>query len=84
MTGVVRNEDNFSLQLQTPDGAFHSVVKADVASITYGKAPLMPTDYGSTLSTTELNDLVSFLMSAAQQNKAADDKVNNEYQDEAE
>jgi cytochrome c oxidase cbb3-type subunit III len=84
MTGVVRNEDNFSLQLQTPDGAFHSVVKADVGSITYSKAPLMPTDYGSTLSSTELNDLVSFLMFAAQQNKAAHDKLNNETQDEAE
>jgi cytochrome c oxidase cbb3-type subunit 3 len=84
MTGVVRNEDNFSLQLQTPDGAFHSVVRADVASIAYSKAPLMPTDYGSTLSPTELNDLISFLMSAAQQNKTADDKLNNESQDEAE
>jgi cytochrome c oxidase cbb3-type subunit III len=83
MTGVVRNEDNFSLQLQTPDGAFHSVVKADVASIAYSKSPLMPTDYGSTLSTVELNDLISFLMSAAQQNKA-DDKLNNEPQDESE
>jgi cytochrome c oxidase cbb3-type subunit III len=84
MTGVIRNEDNFSLQLQTPDGAFHSVVRADVASITYGKTPLMPIDYGSTLSAAELNDLISFLMSSAQQNKTADDKLNNEPQDEAE
>ncbi len=84
MTGVVRNEDNFSLQLQTPDGAFHSVVRADVASIAYSKTPLMPTDYGSTLTTTELNDLISFLMSAAQQNKTADDKLNGEPEDEAE
>ena len=84
MTGVVRNEDNFSLQLQTLDGAFHSVVRADVASIAYSKAPLMPIDYGSTLSTAELNDLISFLMSSAQQNKTADDKLNNEPQDEAE
>src|SRR5580692_519652 len=81
MTGGLRNDDNFSLQLQTPDGAFHSVVKADVASVAYSKAPLMPTDYGSTLSPTELNDLISFLMSAAQQNKTADDKLNNESQD---
>jgi cytochrome c oxidase cbb3-type subunit III len=82
--GVVRNEDNFSLQLQTPDGAFHSIVKADVASISYSKMPLMPTDYGSTLSTSELNDVVSFLMSVVQQTKTADDKLNNEPQDESE
>ena len=84
MTGVLRNEDNFSLQLQSPDGAFHSVVKSDVASIARNPKPLMPTDYGTTLSATELNDLVSFLMSTAQQNKTSDDKLNNEPQDESE
>jgi cytochrome c oxidase cbb3-type subunit 3 len=84
MTGVLRNEDNFSLQLQSPDGAFHSVVKSDVASITRNPKPLMPTDYGTTLSATELNDLVSFLMSTAQQNKTSDDKLNDEPQDESE
>jgi cytochrome c oxidase cbb3-type subunit 3 len=84
MTGVLRNDDNFSLQLQTPDGAFHSVVKADVASVTYSKTPLMPTNYGSTLSTAELNDLISFLMSIAQQQNSATDKLNNEPQDESE
>jgi cytochrome c oxidase cbb3-type subunit 3 len=84
MTGVLRNDDNFSLQLQTPDGAFHSVVKADVASVTYSKTPLMPTNYGSTLSTAELNDLIAFLMSIAQQQNSATDKLNNEPQDESE
>lgn len=84
MTGVLRNEDNFSLQLQSPDGAFHSVVKSDVASITRSPKPLMPTDYGTTLSASELNDLVSFLMSTAQQNKSRDDKLNNEPMDESE
>jgi len=84
MTGVLRNEDNFSLQLQSPDGAFHSVVKSDVASITRNPKPLMPTDYGTTLSASELNDLVSFLMSTAQQNKSGDDKLNNEPMDESE
>ena len=84
MTGVLRNDDNFSLQFQTPDGVFHSVVKADVASVAYSKTPLMPTNYGTTLSATELNDLVSFLMSTAQQQNSAADKLNNEPQDEAE
>ena len=84
MTGVLRNDDNFSLQFQTPDGAFHSVLKSDVASVAYSKTPLMPTNYGTTLSATELNDLVSFLMSTAQQQNSAADKLNNEPQDEAE
>jgi cytochrome c oxidase cbb3-type subunit 3 len=84
LTGVLRNEDNFSLQLQTPDGAFHSVIRADVASISQSKTSLMPADYGTSLSTAELNDVISFLMSIAQQNKASGDKLNNEPQDESE
>jgi cytochrome c oxidase cbb3-type subunit III len=84
LTGVLRNEDNFSLQLQSPDGAFHSVIKTDVASIKRTNAPLMPTDYGTTLSSAELNDLISFLMSTVQQNQSSDDKLNTEPQDESE
>jgi hypothetical protein len=37
--------------------------KADLASMSYDSASLMPKDYGSTLSARELNDLVSYLMS---------------------
>jgi putative heme-binding domain-containing protein len=62
LTGVVRNEDNFSLQLLTADGAFHLLSKSDITSKTYlGRSP-MPSDYGSTLSAPELNDLVSYLL----------------------
>jgi len=62
LSGVVRNEDNFSLQLQTADGAFHLLSKSDISSKTYiGRSP-MPSDYGSILSTAELNDLVSYLL----------------------
>jgi cytochrome c oxidase cbb3-type subunit 3 len=84
LTGVLRNEDNFSLQFQSPDGAFHSVMKSDVTSITRSATPLMPTDYSSTLSSSELNDLISFLMSTAQKNGSGDDKLNSEPQDESE
>jgi hypothetical protein len=39
---------------------------------------LMAADYGSTLSVGELNDLVSFLMSVAQQDKSSPDPKENE------
>jgi cytochrome c oxidase cbb3-type subunit III len=84
LTGVLRNEDNFSLQLQSLDGAFHSVMKSDLASVTRSATPLMPSDYGSTLSTTEINDLISFLMSTAKKTTSTDNKLNSEPQDEAE
>jgi cytochrome c oxidase cbb3-type subunit 3 len=64
-SGVVRNEDNFSLQLQTLDGAFVLFQKSELAVFSHQPDSLMPTDYGSTLSRDELNDLVSFLMSTA-------------------
>jgi cytochrome c oxidase cbb3-type subunit III len=67
-TGIVRNEDNFSLQLQTPDGAFHLLVKSELEQTEYQKQPLMPADYSQRLSAGELNDLISFLMRTAAAN----------------
>jgi putative heme-binding domain-containing protein len=61
-TGMARNEDNFSLQLQSLDGAFHLFAKSDLRSVEYQTRSLMPSDYGSTLSPQELDDLVSYLM----------------------
>jgi cytochrome c oxidase cbb3-type subunit 3 len=64
-SGVVRNEDNFSIQLQSLDGAFHLFQKSELAGFWRQPDSLMPVDYAATLSRDELNDLVSFLMSAA-------------------
>ena len=61
-SGIARNEDNFSVQLQTPDGAFHLFQKSELARITRGNTSLMPSDYASTLGAGELNDLIAFLM----------------------
>ena len=69
--GIVRNEDNFSLQVQSLDGTFHFFYKANVASVERHEEPLMPTEYGTTLSKTQLNDLIAFLLSSARQPKAA-------------
>jgi cytochrome c oxidase cbb3-type subunit 3 len=69
-TGLARNEDNFSLQLQTPDGAFHLFLKSDVERIEHRPVSLMPADYGSKLSARELNDLVSFLLRTSQSKKS--------------
>ena len=64
-TGIARNEDNFSLQLQSLDGTFYLFSKKDLEHFEYLPKSLMPSDYGSVLSTTELDDLVSYLVSAA-------------------
>lgn len=63
--GRVRNEDNFSIQLQTLDGTFHLLSRSDVESFEYDPKPMMPSDYKTTLTSKEIDDLVSYLMSAA-------------------
>jgi cytochrome c oxidase cbb3-type subunit 3 len=65
LTGLVRNQDNFSLQLQTSDGAFHLLNKSEVRTTKYHGKSAMPADYGTTLAKAELDDLVSFLLRAA-------------------
>jgi cytochrome c oxidase cbb3-type subunit 3 len=64
-SGIVRNEDNFSVQLQSSDGVFHLFSKSDVKLINYRKEPLMPADYGSKLSAAELDALVAYLFQVA-------------------
>jgi len=68
--GRIRNEDNFSLQLQTFDGAFHFLSKSDLQTLEFSLQPLMPTEYGSILSSNELDDLVSYLISVANLSRA--------------
>jgi cytochrome c oxidase cbb3-type subunit III len=84
LTGILRNEDNFSVQLQSLDGAFHLLMKSEVASVSRDRNSLMPADYGSTLSANELNDLVSFLMSMAQREESSSDAKKNEPSDDDE
>jgi cytochrome c oxidase cbb3-type subunit III len=64
-TGIARNEDNFSLQLQSLDGTFHLLLKSDLKHLEYEPKSLMPSDYGSVLSPAELDDLVKYLFSVA-------------------
>jgi cytochrome c oxidase cbb3-type subunit III len=62
LEGVIRNEDNFSVQFQTKDGIFHFFQKSDLQTVEPTGQSLMPTDYGQRLSADELNDLVQYLM----------------------
>jgi putative heme-binding domain-containing protein len=70
-SGIVRNEDNFSLQLLSPDGKFYFLSKADLQGIERDQKSLMPSDYGSKLSAGQLDDLVSYLTSVSRSSKSA-------------
>jgi cytochrome c oxidase cbb3-type subunit 3 len=67
-TGIARNEDNFSLQLQTTDGSFHFLTKSEVRSIERQPRSLMPDDYQLRLTSKEIDHLVSFLMTTGRTN----------------
>lgn len=65
LTGVLRYEDNFSLALQMEDGRYHLLARSDLTDVHYTDHSLMPRDYGTRLTSKELNDLVSFLIVAS-------------------
>jgi len=68
--GVIRNEDNFSVQLQTEDGSFHFLTKTELRNFEHLNSSLMPGNYRELLSDGELNDLVSYLMATSATSKA--------------
>jgi hypothetical protein len=73
-SGRVRNEDNFSLQMQSLDGAFHFLLKSDLDRLDYASQPLMPSNYNSSLNPDELNDVISYLMTLGKSNQSKTDE----------
>jgi cytochrome c oxidase cbb3-type subunit 3 len=73
-SGLVRNEDNFSLQLQSLEGTYHLFLKSDLAAITYRPESLMPADYGSKLSRAELDAVAAYLASIARRKQKRGDE----------
>ena len=69
LEGIVRNEDNFSIQLQSKDGTYQFIDKADAKSVEYDPSPVMP-NYGGTLRSSDVNDIVSYLLTTARNSKA--------------
>jgi cytochrome c oxidase cbb3-type subunit III len=67
MTGFARNEDNFSLQLQTLDGRFHFLDKAKVASVDYATAE--GGDVGKKLSKSDVDALISYFVRVAENSR---------------
>jgi cytochrome c oxidase cbb3-type subunit 3 len=63
ISGLVRNEDNLSVQLQAQDGTFYSLEKYDLSELVVDSEPLMSDSYGSKLSKSELDQLVGYLLS---------------------
>ena len=74
LRGRVRDEDNFSLQLQALDGTFFFLSKSQIHVLQDETQPLMPSDYNTRLNSHELNDVISYLIRAAGGRDAAAQK----------
>ncbi|MGP0020294.1 MAG: c-type cytochrome [Candidatus Sulfotelmatobacter sp.] len=64
-SGMIRNEDNASLQLQDEDGRFYLLMKSSLMSVQRKTGEPMPLDYGQRLSTSDLDDLVAYILREA-------------------
>jgi cytochrome c oxidase cbb3-type subunit III len=82
LVGVLRNEDNFSLQIQSEDGAFHLVHKADVARVKTTESGEGHAEFGKSLTAKQMDDLVSYLMKVAEKEEAKNPKKKGEQEED--
>jgi cytochrome c oxidase cbb3-type subunit 3 len=64
-SGMIRNEDDASLQLQDGDGRFYLLMKSSLVSVQRKTGEPMPADYGQRLSATEIDDLLGYILREA-------------------
>jgi cytochrome c oxidase cbb3-type subunit 3 len=65
VSGTVRAEDNFTIVVQTDDGAFRSFNKTVLKKISHTTHSTMPGDYATRLSAKDFDDLISYLVVTA-------------------
>ena len=61
IVGVLKNEDNYSLQVMGTDNQLHLLAREELREVTYDSKSLMPTDYDKRLTAAEFQDLLAFL-----------------------
>lgn len=60
-SGILKNEDNFSLELLDMHEQLQLFTRDDLRDVQYRSASLMPADYNKTLPPADLQDLLAFL-----------------------
>lgn len=61
LSGVLMNEDSFSLQMLGSDNELHMFARVELRQVAYETKSLMPTDYDKRLTPEEFQDLLAFL-----------------------
>ncbi|QNI36643.1 c-type cytochrome [Edaphobacter albus] len=65
LRGVLRSEDNFNIVVQLQNGRYRRFTKSSLKKLTHTGHSLMPADYGSRLSSAQIDDIVTFLVRSA-------------------
>ena len=61
LSGVLRNEDSFSIQLFGTDNQLHLLDRSKLKDVYYEPKSLMPTDYDKRLTPAEFQNLMAYL-----------------------
>ncbi|MBL8210253.1 MAG: c-type cytochrome [Bryobacterales bacterium] len=61
LKGLARNHNNYSIQVQQPDGNLELLHMGDVEVLVFSKTSLMPGDFRERLTKEELDNLVAYL-----------------------
>jgi putative heme-binding domain-containing protein len=61
LSGVARNDDNYSVQILGAKGDLHLLSKADLREVLFQKNSLMPADYARRLTPDEISNVLAFL-----------------------
>lgn len=61
ISGVMLNEDSYSIQFMDLDNRLHSFERTELSSVSIKPGSVMPTDYDKRLSKEEFADLLAFL-----------------------
>lgn len=61
LEGIVKNENNFSMQILGLDRALRLYTRDELKEVVYQKQSLMPSNYDQQLTGSELQDLLAFL-----------------------
>ncbi len=65
ISGILKNHDNYSVQVLDETGKLHLLVHSDIARIELSSRSLMPANYAERLTGSEIQDVLAFLSQQA-------------------
>ena len=71
ISGVMLNEDSYSIQFMDLDSRLHSFERTELSSVIMNPGSVMPTDYDKRLTKAEFGDLLAFLTRQGKQTSSS-------------